>query len=178
MVECARLEIVLRGNTYGGSNPLLCAIIRRTAFAVRRIISCAEYRGFEGRQENKLIYFRRSADSTADKTVDTHCFLCAAPKRRILFSAPKQADSFCYSPVLLFGMGMKTFVGSYRRIRADPPRDEQGIFKQQIPAVLPCEKSADQVAPAVTEATDFIDVAGRAKGVRRHSPLCAFTALN
>lgn len=25
MVECARLEIVLRRNTYGGSNPLLCA---------------------------------------------------------------------------------------------------------------------------------------------------------
>ena len=25
VVECARLEIVLRGNTYGGSNPLLCA---------------------------------------------------------------------------------------------------------------------------------------------------------
>ena len=111
---------MLRGNTYGGSNPLLCATIRRTAFAVRRIISCAEYRGFEGRQENKLIYFRRSADSTADKTVDTHCFLCAAPKRRILFSAPKQADSFCYPPVLLFGMGMKTFVGSCRRIPRRP----------------------------------------------------------
>lgn len=25
MVECARLEIVLRRNTYGGSNPSLCA---------------------------------------------------------------------------------------------------------------------------------------------------------
>ena len=27
MVERARLEIVLRGNTYGGSNPSLCAIV-------------------------------------------------------------------------------------------------------------------------------------------------------
>ena len=106
------------------------------------------------------------------------CYVGTRTEVRILFSAPKQADSFCYPPVLLFGMSMKTFFGSYSRIRADPPRDEQGIFKQQIPAVLPCEKSEEQVAKAVTEATDFIDVAGRAKRVRRHSLLCAFTALN
>ena len=57
------------------------------------------------------------------------CYVGTRTEVRILFSAPKQADSFCYPPVLLFGMGMKTFFASYRRIRADPPRDEQGILK-------------------------------------------------
>lgn len=33
MVECARLEIVLRRNTYGGSNPLLCANLYPNAVA-------------------------------------------------------------------------------------------------------------------------------------------------
>ena len=35
VVECARLEIVLRGNTYGGSNPLLCAKSRPTELVWR-----------------------------------------------------------------------------------------------------------------------------------------------
>ena len=34
MVERARLEIVLRGNTYGGSNPSLCAISQKRVFFV------------------------------------------------------------------------------------------------------------------------------------------------
>ena len=48
MVERARLEIVLRGNTYGGSNPSLCAISRREAFASRRDIFMQRMRNSRG----------------------------------------------------------------------------------------------------------------------------------
>ena len=48
VVERARLEIVLRRNTYGGSNPSLCAIARLLTFVGGRAILCVSSEGLRG----------------------------------------------------------------------------------------------------------------------------------
>ena len=50
------------------------------------------------------------------------CYVGTRTEVRILFSAPKRADSFCYPPVLLCRKRVRNSVGSCKPARAPPRR--------------------------------------------------------
>ena len=70
------------GSDLDGTSPPRAPVSEQQGLLMGALFFGGDTRGVVGRQENKFIYFRRSAGSTADKTVDTHCFPCAALKRR------------------------------------------------------------------------------------------------